>query len=312
MQTEIEKLHRQLIKQEEKKWRKSTSHRRQREKTKWDTVVPVSALISCIFFVLFLMTSPIYFDPGIKMVEKLWFSGLLSFVTASSGLVFLLAKWKQYQRRNELVPMPQSNLTPLQLVPQHLSGQIDEVKRELVGKKSQFHAALNRVQSIKARAQTNVQRIRARLHATPGAAHLEALIAPNQAIIDRATEIENGLCQFRAKVDAYLSECRRAVEKVKEPLEDLDLIRETNELSRQIVTVEDQAWEAIDSAVARLNGMTGALRHNVLERFGESGVLVASEVEVDDPHRYLEVVEQTISEFDPEKIRQRAPVMAGM
>jgi hypothetical protein len=106
-----------------------------------------------------------------------------------------------------------------------------------------------------------------------------------------------------------LTECQGAVAQVREPLEDLELVRSTNELASQIVVVEQEAWCAADEVVNALGHMTGTLRKEIEERFGESGVLVASEVEVANPLRYLNVVESTVATFDPAKIRQRVAAM---
>jgi Fe-S oxidoreductase len=134
-------------------------------------------------------------------------------------------------------------------------------------------------------------------------------VAPTQEVIRRASQIEEQLLEFQAKVEAYLIECQGAIAQVREPLEDLELVRATNELASQIVVAEKEAWCTVDEVVDTLGHMTGTLRKEIEERFGESGVLVASEVEIVTPLRYLEVVESTVATFDPAKIRQRVAAM---
>jgi hypothetical protein len=305
MQTQTERLYQKLVKKETGEWRKKKDM-----PDSWWSIVHFGSIILfvvCLFAFLFLFL-PVFLSTPWSSVYVYFFFSMLA-VTALMTPIFFFSRKKWHQEADKAFPIPSETILPSRLIPSYLLGRLTSLKKDLIGVGSRFHKALADVRNIKQRAMANAESIRVRLAKRPDAAHLQALVAPNQEVIRRASQIEAQLFEFQAKVEAYLAECQVAISQVEEPLVDLELVRSTNELASQIVVVEQEAWCAADEVVNALGHMTGTLRKEIEERFGESGVLVASEVEVANPLRYLNVVESTVATFDPAKIRQRVAAM---
>jgi|GEM_PF-3836815 len=308
MYTELERLHKKLaaevIGKERKNWRITTSS----DDTIWGGFMVAFGIIGILsfFFFFFLLLSS-------EFSAMVLFS-VFSLVCATACFVFFKADTKAREKKTPFV-VSVKETSPAILIPRYLEQRILDLECELIGKGSQFEKALTRVREIKKRAAAVLSDIETHLRSRPEAEHLKMLVASNQEVFARAKELELKLDEFRAQVERFLADCRKDVSSVREPLGDLDLIRETNELSHDMVMAEDQAWAAAATVVTRLSGLEDKLRRDVLERFGQARILVASEVEVRDSRRnldsrrYLEIVDKTLADFQPERLRAAAPVL---
>ena len=303
MTTNLEELNARLVKLETEKWQIGKCD--EKEITESDEVVlrSMSIFFGVCFSIVAIILLICYFSGS---TGGLWWFGVFSSLAVFCFFGVFLMSLKIDRLVYKKFPVPFELIKPVELIPAHFNTEIDKIEKETIGKGSRFQNTLDQVRLIKKQTETNLYRVYSRRNERPDIAYLDALVSANKATLDRVMTIETGLCEFQAKVKAYLGECREAVTRVKEPLFDLDLVRETNRLAREVVVVEKEAWSAASTVADQLNGMTSGLRHDFGERFGAT-LWTVSEVETVDPHHYLEVVEATIRDFDFDQLRSNAP-----
>lgn len=203
-----------------------------------------------------------------------------------------------------------NDITPLSLsVGGLMALRLTALERELMGPRSRLLETQKRISARHAHALRLLEQQRARIRQIDGDTpiHLVHLRDATQKIVTRYHETLTKLDTFRARIGAYLDECRAQVNGLVAEVGDMEMARTVSALERSIAQDEHAATRVVDETIGRLQGGMTALRRDVLAR-----ERVACEIAGELPHardigdgldRLEEVLESLVPSRTPARVR---------
>lgn len=201
-----------------------------------------------------------------------------------------------------------SECSPSAVIPRYLTTRIDELEREVIGNGSPYALTLERVRRANEKALALREQLDVRL-SVYNAEYLRGTRERIHVVVERTERSLQMLASFRAKVEAFLQECRASVTGIEPSLRDIELVRQVNDLARLTPVLEQKASEVVASAVAKLQTRMVGVRVDIEQRFGSDGIPLSDLLAVDpdparehDALRALADLDRRIETFDPDRL----------
>jgi len=193
-----------------------------------------------------------------------------------------------------------SELKPVKYVNIYLTDEIGRLREDLLGETSQ----LSRIKECLARTDKDARTVRAQLERRcDGEDTPEYLTEAHERIQDTCQRIaakRETLDEYTARIEAFLRECKVQVERIQQPLSDLELVRETNRLCEETEQLESQAAAVVARTTSELAGRMLETKNRLYRQFESAGVSLAlASAETGDALKDFQLLESTIGKFVP-------------
>lgn len=229
-------------------------------------------------------------------------------VVAIVGVILFLYS-KRYVKKiveYKKIEVEPSLLVPSMTLPVYLREEIDQMYERLVGKDSRYQVFLNEVTDVNQEARKALEAVKYRLNSNK-AVYLQQAMKNASEVVERTEKLTGSLRNFKAKVDVFISECKKAVCALEGPLDDLELVRKIASLSHKSNNLEGQAEQVIAGAVTDLQQFMSSTRLKIETKFESVGVVIAAEsVSSDNLLAGLLQMEKTIAEFVPARLFEKS------